>query len=49
MKVAYNMLKSMAEEGNVNWGSTVRDLLCTNGFTIAWCYGSVADETRFLT
>ena len=49
MKVAYSMLKSTTEEGKVNWALAVRDLLCTNGFTFAWCCGFVADETRFLT
>ena len=49
VKMAYNMLKSMAEEGKENWASAVRDLLCTNGFAFAWWNGSVGDETRFLT
>ena len=46
--MAYNMLKSMAEEGKENWTSAVRDLLCTNGFAFAWWNGSVRDEIRFL-
>ena len=36
VRMAYNMLKSMAEEGKENWASAVRDLLCTNGFAFAW-------------
>ena len=47
--MAYNILKSMTEEGKENWASAVRDLLCTNGFAFAWWNGSVGDETRFLT
>ena len=47
--MAYNMLKSMAEEDKENWASAVRDLLCTNCFDFAWWNGSVGDETRFLT
>ena len=46
--MAYNMLKSMAEQGKENWASAVRDLLCTNGFAFAWWNGSEGDETRFL-
>ena len=49
VRMAYNMLKSMAEEGKENLASAVRDLLCTNGFAFAWWNGSVGDETRFLT
>ena len=48
VKMAYKMLKSMAEEGKENWASEVRDLLCTNGFTFAWWNGSVGEETCFL-
>ena len=29
VKMAYNMLQSMAEEGKENWVSAVQDLLCT--------------------
>ena len=47
--MAYNMLKSMVEEGKENWASAVRDLLCTNDFAFAWWNGSVGEETRFLT
>ena len=46
--MAYNMLKSMAEEGKENWASAVLDLLCTNGFAFTWWNGSVGDENTFL-
>ena len=46
--MAYNMLKSMAEEGEENWASAVRDLLRANGFAFVWLNGSVGDETRLL-
>ena len=51
VRMAYNMPKSMAEEGKENWASAVRDLLCrpTSDFAFAWWNGSVGDETRFLT
>ena len=49
VRMAYNMLKSMAEGGKENWASAVRDLLCMNGFAFAWWNGSVGDETHFLT
>ena len=42
------MLKSMAEEGEDNWASAVRGLLCTNDFDFALWNGSVGDETRFI-
>ena len=45
VRMAYNMMKSMAEKGKENWASAVRDLLC---LAFAWWNGSVGDETCFL-
>ena len=47
--MAYSMLKSMAERGQENRASAVRDLLCSNGFAFAWWNRSVGDKTRSLT
>ena len=49
VKMAYILLKSMAEEGKENWASAVRDILCTMYKWFAWWNGSMGDETRFLT
>ena len=42
------MLVKLSDQGNCNWASKIRDILCENGFGIAWTFKQVGDEKMFL-
>ena len=47
-KQAYDMLVKLSESGSRNWVSDIRNLLCLNGFGIAWMFKQVGNEKMFL-
>ena len=45
---AFDMLSVMGGKGHTNWVTSVRDLLCQNGFGIVWMSKEVGNEKVFL-
>ena len=48
VKQAYESLFALATKGNSNWVSSIRDLLCSNGYGIVWITGEVGNTECFL-
>jgi len=48
-KCAYNMLLELHNRGRANWVTYIRNLLCLNGFSYVWTFGSVGNENTFIT
>lgn len=48
VKKCYLMLKCYDEAGDSNWASTIRKLLCTNGFGYVWENQGTENVNRFL-
>ena len=46
-KQCYNMLRSLAATGKVNWASTVRSLLYRHGFGFMWEADTIGDRVQF--
>ena len=42
------MLENLALRRNKNWASEIRDLLCENGFGVAWTFRQVGNDKLFL-
>ena len=47
-KQCYNMLRSLAPTGKVNWASNVRSLLYKHGFGYVWEADTIGDGDRFI-
>lgn len=45
---SYEMMYRLSEGGKHNWVSSVRELLCTNGFGVVWMFKGVGNERHFL-
>ena len=48
VKQAYECLFNLTTKGNCNWVSSIRDLLCSNGYGIVWITGEVGNTQCFL-
>ena len=47
-KQCYNMLRSLASSGKINWASNVRLLLYKHGFGYVWEADTIGDASRFI-
>ena len=47
-KQCYNMLRSLASGGKINWAARVRSLLFKYGFGFVWEADTVGDASRFI-
>ena len=47
-KQCYNMLRSLASSGKINWASNVRLLLYKHGFGYVWEADTISDASRFI-
>ena len=48
LKQCYNMLRSLASSGKINWASNVRLLLYKHGFGYVWEADTIGDASRFI-
>ena len=47
VRQSYECLDRLSSKGNQNWVSSIRDLLCVNGYGYVWLTGEVGNKTLF--